>query len=241
MSEDLEQRYESILKRVAAACERAKRDPVSVTLVAVSKTFPPEAVNALARLGVRDFGENKVREAKAKIPECDGRIRWHGIGHLQTNKVRDAVRLFSMLHSVDSLRLAQEIERHAAAQSKRMPVLLEVNVAGEGAKFGFKSEEVVEGALTINQLTHLELRGLMTMPPFAEESEKSRPFFRRLAQLKMEIEQKLGAPLPDLSMGMSGDFEVAIEEGATMVRIGTVLFGERRSVALRSVTIDPDN
>jgi len=235
MSEALEQRYESIVKRIASACERTKRDPASVTLVAVSKTFSPEAVNALARLGVRDFGENKVQEAKAKIPECDGRIRWHGIGHLQTNKARDAVQLFSVIHSVDSVRVAQEIEKHAAAQSKRMPVLLEVNVAGEGAKFGFKPEEVVEGALTINRLTHLELRGLMTMPPYAEENEKSRQFFHRLAQLKREIEQKLGAPLPDLSMGMSGDFEVAIEEGATLARIGTALFGERKSVAIRQI------
>jgi len=232
MSED---RYETVLGRIRAACLRAGRDPVTVTLVAVSKTHPPDRVNALARLGARDFGENRVQEAKAKIPECDSRIRWHGIGHLQTNKVRDAVRLFSIIHSVDSPRLAQEIGEQATAQSKRIPVLLEVNVAGEGTKFGLKPEEVVQVAVEVDRLSHVELRGLMTMPPHTEDAEKSRAWFRLLAELKREVEQKLGAPLPDLSMGMSGDFEIAIEEGATLVRIGTALFGERKSVAIRPI------
>jgi hypothetical protein len=189
-------------------------------------------------LGILDFGENKVQEAKAKIPLCRGNLRWHGIGHLQTNKTRDAVRLFSMIHTVDSLKLALEIEKHATSEAKRMPVLLEVNVSGEGSKFGFKPEEVVSLALEVNHLPHLELRGLMTMAPYAEESEASRPFFRRLMEVKREVEQKLGASLPDLSMGMSGDFEVGIEEGATLVRIGTALFGKRRAAAFRPNTCE---
>ncbi len=230
----LEQRLQNIQQRIAAACEKAGRDSATVTLVAVSKTHPPEVVNELARLGVRDFGENKVQEAKAKIPLCSGNLKWHGIGHIQTNKVRDAVRLFEMIHSVDSLRLAQELEKHASLQSRRLSVLLEVNVSGEKSKFGLQPEEVVEVALGVNQLSHLELHGLMTMAPYAKESEKSRPFFRHLVQLKNKIEQKLGASLPDLSMGMSGDFEVGIEEGATLVRIGTALFGERKSTGFRS-------
>lgn len=227
----LEERYDMIRRRIVSACERSGRDPRNVTLVAVSKTHPPESVDGLARLGARDFGENKVQEARAKIPLCNGSLRWHGIGHLQTNKVRDAVRLFAMIHAVDSLRLAEEIGKQAVLQSRRMPVLLEVNVAGEGTKFGLKPAEVAEAAVAVNQLSHLELRGLMTMPPYAEDPEASRPFFRRLAELKRDVEQKLGGPLPDLSMGMSGDFAVAIEEGATLVRIGTALFGERKSLA----------
>ncbi|MBI4025077.1 MAG: YggS family pyridoxal phosphate-dependent enzyme [Verrucomicrobia bacterium] len=225
----LEQRYEAIRQRMGAACARANRDPAGVTLIAVTKTHPPETVETAARLGIRDFGENKVQEARAKIPLCGGALRWHGIGHLQTNKVRDAVRLFTMIHAVDSLRLAEEIEKHAGLQSKRVPVLLEVNVSGEGTKFGLGPDGLNEVALAINRLPHLELRGLMTMAPYAEEAEPARPYFRRLAQLKRGLEQKLGAPLPDLSMGMSGDYEVGIEEGATMIRVGSALFGERKS------------
>jgi len=225
---ELEQRHRAVTERIAAACGRAGRASDSVTLIAVTKTHPPEAVDALARIGQLDVGENRVQEAKAKAPMCDGRVRWHGIGHLQTNKVRDAVRLFSMIHSVDSARLVEEIERQAAAQGKRVPVLLEVNVSGEGSKFGLAPEETAGVAETANRLPHLILRGLMTMPPYAKDPEAARPFFRRLALLRRDIEQRLGVPLADLSMGMSGDFEVAIEEGATLVRVGTALLGERR-------------
>lgn len=227
-ADELERRFRSVTGRVAAACARAGRDPSSVTLVAVTKTQPPETADALARLGQLDVGENKVQEAKAKAPICDGRLRWHGIGHLQTNKARDAVRLFCMIHALDSLRLAGEIEKQCAAQDKRMPVLLEVNVSGEGSKFGLRPEEVPDVAMEVNRLPHLELRGLMTMPPWSEDPEAARPFFRRLAILRQEVEARLGAPLADLSMGMSGDFEVAIEEGATYVRVGTALVGERK-------------
>jgi pyridoxal phosphate enzyme (YggS family) len=237
---NLQERYENICGKIEAACKRAKRDPSSVTLVAVSKTHPPESVNELARLGIQDFGENKVQEAKAKIPECSGALRWHGIGHLQTNKARDAVRLFSIIHSVDSLKLAQELSKQASAQSKHLPILLEVNVSGEGTKFGLKPEELFHVASEINKLSHLELQGLMTIAPYSEESEAARPFFRKLAELKKELETKLQGALPHLSMGMSGDFEVAIEEGSTMVRIGTALLGERRSSAFRK-TIEPQD
>jgi PLP dependent protein len=230
----LEERYQQVSTQIAAACLKVDRDPQTVTLIAVSKTHPPESVDALARLGVQDFGESKVQEAKAKIPLCSGRLRWHGIGHLQTNKVRDAVKLFYMLHSVDSLRLAEEINRQAEAQSKQMPILLEVNVSGEASKFGIKPEQLNEIALEINRLKHIELRGLMTMAPYSEESEAARPFFRQLAKLKLELEQHLGAPLPELSMGMSGDFEIGIQEGATLVRVGSALFGERARTAFRA-------
>ncbi len=231
----LEANYLQIQKRMSDACSCSHRNLAEVTLVAVSKTHPPESVDALARLGVRDFGENKVQEAKAKIPLCSGSIRWHGIGHLQTNKAKEAVRLFSMIHAVDSMKLALELEKHADAQAKRMAVLLEVNVSGEGSKFGIKPESLNELALEINALPHLELQGLMTMAPYSEDPEASRPFFKKLAGLKRELEQKLGAPLPHLSMGMSGDFEVAIEEGATLIRVGTALFGKRMSGAFRRV------
>ena len=228
-----EERYQSIQQKIAAACAKVHRDTQSVTLVAVSKTHPPESVDEAMRLGILDFGESKIQEAKAKAPLCSSKIRWHGIGHLQTNKARDAVRLFHMIHSVDSLRLAEILNEQAGTQSKKLPILLETNVSGEGSKFGLKPEQLDDTALAINQLKNLELQGLMTMAPYSENSEDSRPFFRKLAELKLGLEKKIGAPLPHLSMGMSGDFEAAIEEGATIVRVGTSLFGERKSSAFR--------
>jgi pyridoxal phosphate enzyme (YggS family) len=173
------------------------------------------------------FGESKVQEAKAKIPLCPGHLRWHMIGHLQTNKCRDAVELFDMIQSVDSLRLAQEINKRAEQAAKRMPLLLEVNVTGETSKFGYQPERLLSELPQINALKRIEIQGLMTIAPWTLEPEKVRPFFRRLRELKEQCEQILGAPLPHLSMGMSGDFEVAIEEKATVVRIGTALFGRR--------------
>ncbi|MDD2710055.1 MAG: YggS family pyridoxal phosphate-dependent enzyme [Verrucomicrobiae bacterium] len=223
----IEERYREILRRISSACERAGRRTEEVTLVAVSKTHPPESVNELARLGHRNFGENKMQEGRAKIPLCNGNLRWHMIGHLQTNKARDVVRLFSMVQAVDSLRLAQELEKHADQQSRHLDVLLEVNVSGEGSKFGIQPGQLIPAALEINRLPHLELQGLMTMAPFSDNPEDARPHFRRLAQLKRDLEKELGAPLPHLSMGMSGDFEVGIEEGATLIRVGTAIFGER--------------
>lgn len=223
----LAENLEIIRQRIRAACERVGRDPNSVTLLAVTKTHPPESVTAAADLGVVCFGENKVQEAKAKIPLCPGRLRWHFIGHLQTNKCGDAVDLFEMIQSVDSLRLAREINRRAEAAARRVPVLLEVNVAGEGSKFGYRPEQLLAELGEINALPRIEIHGLMTVPPWTPEAEAGRPHFRRLRELKERAEVVLGAPLPQLSMGMSGDYEVAIEEGATMVRLGTALFGPR--------------
>jgi len=217
----------AIQQRIRTACERAGRDASEVTLLAVAKTQLPEVVRAAAELGLSLFGENKVQEAKAKIPLCPGRLRWHFIGHLQTNKCRDAVHLFEMIQSVDSLALAQEVNKRADQLAKTMPVLLEVNVAGEASKFGYAPERLLAEFKELNALPRLEIHGLMTVPPWTAEPEKVRPHFRRLRELKGQCEQILGAPLPHLSMGMSGDFEIAIKEGATIVRIGTALFGER--------------
>lgn len=217
----------AIRQRIRAACERAGRDPDSVLLLPVTKSQPPEVVNAAAALALTVFGENKVQEAKAKIPLCSDRLRWHFIGHLQTNKCRDAVELFEMIQSVDSLHLARELNKRAEQAAKRIPVLLEVNVAGERSKFGYVPEALLAELPALNALPRLEIRGLMTVPPWSPDPEKVRPHFRRLRELKERCEQILGAPLPHLSMGMSGDFEVAIEEGATIVRIGTALFGPR--------------
>ena len=217
----------SVHQRIAAASARAGRDPASVTLLAVSKGMPPEVVREAANCGLTMFGESKVQEAKAKIPLCPGRLRWQMIGHLQSNKCRDAVHFFEMIQSVDSLELAQEINKWSDKQAKTMPILLEVNLAGESTKFGFKPEQVLEELESINSLPKIEVHGLMTIAPWTPEPEKVRPIFRQLRELKTRCEEKLGVPLPHLSMGMSGDFEVAIEEGATIVRIGTVLFGAR--------------
>jgi PLP dependent protein len=224
---------ENIRQRIKAACDRSDREPNSLTLLAVAKTQSPEIVTAAAELGLLLFGENKVQEAKAKIPLCPGKLRWHFIGHLQSNKVRDAVELFEMIQSVDSLRLAHEINKRAADIPKMMPVLLEVNLAGEANKFGYKPEQLLAELKEINSLARIEIHGLMTVPPWSPDAENSRPHFRRLCELKQKCEQILGTPLPHLSMGMSGDFEVAIEEGATMVRIGTALFGPRAKATPR--------
>jgi PLP dependent protein len=223
----LAENLETIQRRIRAASERAGRDPGSVTLLAVTKGQPPEVVSAAARLGQVLFGENKVQEARAKIPLCSGKLRWHFIGHLQSNKCRDAVELFEMIQSVDSLALAREISKRAEAAARTMPVMLEVNVAGEASKFGFRPEQLLAELKEINGLPRLEIHGLMTVPPWTSEPEKARPHFHRLRELKEQAEAVLGAPLPHLSMGMSGDFEIAIEEGATLVRIGTALFGPR--------------
>ena len=168
------------------------------------------------------FGESKVQEAKAKIPLVSGRAHWHMIGHLQTNKARDAVALFDVIHSVDSVKLAEEVHTWAERAGKTQAILLEVNVSGEASKFGLKPEDLKSTVAEINRLPRLDVQGLMTLAPFVEETEKARPYFRRLR----ELGEALG--LRELSMGMTHDFEVAIEEGATMVRIGTAIFGERK-------------
>jgi len=230
---DLAANLESLRQRITAACARAEREPSSVALLAVTKTHPPETVAEAAQLGLTLFGENKVQEAKAKIPHCPGRLRWHMIGHLQTNKCRDAVELFEMVQGVDSLHLAQELNKRAEQAAKTMPILLEVNSGGEASKFGYTPEKLLAELPELNALPRLEVHGLMTVPPWAQNPEKVRASFRLLRELKERGEQILGAPLPHLSMGMSGDFEVAIEEGATIIRLGTALFGPRPKPAER--------
>jgi pyridoxal phosphate enzyme (YggS family) len=211
----------AVRQRIAAAAERGGRDPAGVTLVAVSKTFPAEAVIAAYRAGQQEFGENRVQEAEPKIAAVAAaglQPRWHLIGHLQTNKVRKAVQNFAIIESVDSLPLAEAIARRAP---RRMPVLVEVNVAAEPAKTGLALEQAEGAVAAMRALEKLEVRGLMTVAPLVADAEEVRPVFRQLADLARRLE------LPELSMGMSGDFEVAIEEGATIVRIGTAIFGHR--------------
>lgn len=211
----------AVSHRIHRAAERAGRSPEEVTLIAVAKTFPVETVREALRAGVRHVGENRVQEAVPKAAALAGdplRPVWHMVGHLQTNKAKTAVQTFDIIHSVDSLRLARAISRHA---DRPVPVLLEVNVAGEATKFGVAPEEAGRLAREIERLPGLELRGLMTVAPPAADPEEVRPVFRRLRELR----DALG--LRELSMGMTDDFEVAIEEGATMVRIGRAIFGER--------------
>ena len=227
---DFSENLDLIRSRIAAACLRARRTEDSVTLLAVSKSHPPTAICAAVAAGQIFFGENKIQEAKAKIPRSPGKSRWHFIGHLQSNKVRDAVELFEMIQGVDSLGLAREISKRAAQAAKTMPILIEVNVAGEASKFGYAPEKLLAELAELNALPCLEIHGLMAIPPFVAEAEKARPYFQRLAALKADCEKIQGAPLPHLSMGMSGDFEIAIEEGATIVRVGTALFGGRQKV-----------
>lgn len=228
---DFAENLNSIQQRIAAACQRDGRATDSVTLLAVSKTHPPETIRAAVECGQLLFGENKIQEAKAKIPLCPGKARWQFIGHLQSNKVRDAVELFELIQGVDSLNIAREISKRAEQAAKTLPILLEVNVAGEASKFGYAPEKLLAELNELNALPRIEIHGLMAIPPYAAVPEKARPYFKRLRELRSECEHILGAPLPQLSMGMSGDFEVAIEEGSTLVRLGTALFGERVSRA----------
>ncbi len=178
---------ESIRQRIKTACDRVDREPNSVTLLAVTKTQPPEIVSAAADLGLIFFGENKVQEAKAKIPLCPGKLRWHFIGHLQSNKCRDAVQLFQLIQSVDSLPLAQEINKRADEAAKMMPVLLEVNLAGEASKFGYKPEQLLAELKEINFLPRIEIQGLMTVPPWSPDAENSRPHFSPVARIETEL------------------------------------------------------
>jgi hypothetical protein len=218
------ERLDAVRRRVEAACERAGRSPDEVTLVAITKTFPPDAVREAAAAGLRDFGENRVQEAESKLRELADltpRPTWHMVGHLQTNKVKTAVSLFDIIQSVDSLHLAEAISRRAPHD--RVPVLLEVNVSGEAAKYGFSVEELPAAAESARRLPNLDVRGLMTVAPLVDDAEEARPVFRRLRELAGEL------GLAELSMGMTDDLEVAVEEGATIVRVGRAIFGERRA------------
>jgi hypothetical protein len=224
--DDFSSRLARINDAIASAAQKAGRDPAEIEVLAVSKTQPAEAIQEALRAGITHFGENKVQEARGKI-EALGRGVWHLIGHLQSNKARDAVRLFDSIDSVDRADLAGEINHRADALGKIQNVLLQVNVAGESTKFGCSPDAARALAETINALPRLCLRGLMTIAPYSPEPEKSRPHFAGLRELRNKIEAGTGLRLPVLSMGMSGDFGVAVEEGSTCVRIGTALFGER--------------
>jgi hypothetical protein len=218
-----------VRERVAAACRRCGRAPDDVKLLAISKTFPPESIRAAYEVGLRDLGENRVQEAKAKRPAlADLSITWHLVGHLQTNKAKAARELFHWVHSVDSFRLAQKLDQ-AAAPGGRLPILLEVNLGGEESKAGVGAPEIAQLAEQISQLATLEIRGLMVIPPFFDDPEQVRPYFRRLRELAQEIDARgiANVSMRELSMGMSNDFEVAIEEGATIIRVGTAIFGPR--------------
>jgi PLP dependent protein len=230
----LRQQLEAINQRIAAACQRAGRDFSEVTLVAVSKTVAASRLHEAITAGVRIFGENRVQEAAAKIAELREivtahQVEWHLIGHLQSNKARRAAELFDAVHSVDSIKLAERLNQSADELGKRLPVFIEVNLGAEAPKSGVAINETLRLCEQVAKLTHLELKGLMAVPPFLDDAEAVRPFFRRLRELRDEA-QRLGIAgehCRDLSMGMSNDFEVAIEEGATLVRIGTALFGAR--------------
>ncbi len=219
-ADEIQANYDAVEARVAAACGRAGRQRSEVTLVAVTKTFPAEAVTAAIAAGATDVGENRVQEARDKKPDVSGTARWHLIGHLQSNKAKDAVRLFDVIHSVDSRELAERIARIAAADGKRQDVLIEVNIGREEQKAGADPDHVVELARACAQMDGLNLRGLMAIPPVGEP-EAMRPLFRALLKLRDE------ARLTDLSMGMTDDFEIAIEEGSTIVRVGRAIFGAR--------------
>ena len=218
---------EEIRRRMAETARRSGRDPVSVRLVAVSKTYPAEAVAAAAATGQRVFGESRVQESRDKIPACPPGLEWHFIGHLQKNKVRQALPLFPFFHSIDSTALAGAIDRIAGETGVKAQGLLEVNVSGEETKYGFTPEELRAQFPTLSKLPHLRIRGLMTMAPYNENPEEARPVFRALRELRDELQSTYQHPLPELSMGMSGDFEPAIEEGATLVRVGSSIFGAR--------------
>ena len=226
-------RLEAINRQIAAACERAGRQASEITLVAVSKTFAPARIREAIEAGVRALGENRVQEAAAKIPElaaitAEHKVQWHLIGHLQSNKAWRAVELFDAVHSIDSLNLAERLDHTAGEFGKRLPVFIEVNLGSEESKSGVAPNEVLPLCEQAGKLANLELKGLMAVPPFLDDPEDVRPFFRRLRQLRDEARQiGDGGQFNDLSMGMSNDFEVAIEEGATFVRIGTALFGAR--------------
>ena len=223
----LAENLETVRGRIDAAAVRAVRDPKGVTLVAISKMHPVEKIREAAEAGQELFGESRVQESLVKIPALPGRLRWHFIGHLQANKVRRALPLFDLIHGVDSLEIARDIDRIAADLGLHPSVLLEVNVSGEGSKHGFAPEALERGLDELLALPRLQVEGFMTMAPLAPDAEASRPYFAALRGLRDRLAVRAGIPLGTLSMGMSGDYEVAGEEGATLVRVGSAIFGDR--------------
>ncbi|HEV7465418.1 MAG TPA: YggS family pyridoxal phosphate-dependent enzyme [Candidatus Dormibacteraeota bacterium] len=214
-------------RRIAAAAERAGRDPASVRLVAVSKTVAAERVAEAVAAGVTDLGENRVQEAAAKRPQLPDGVRWHMVGHLQTNKAARAAATFAVIHSVDSVRLAETLAARRPAELGELEVLLEVELTGLPGHTGLLPARLEEAVVAVATLAGLRLRGLMTMAPHVADPEQARPTFAALRRMRDDLEQRGAGALPELSMGMSGDFEVAVEEGATVVRLGRAIFGER--------------
>jgi len=229
---DVAARLAGVRATIAETAARAGRDPAAIRIVAVTKTFGPEAVVAARAAGLEDVGENYVREARVKRDGVAAPVVWHLIGGLQRNKVTAAVATFDWIHTVDSVALAASLARAAAAAGKRMPVLLQVNVAGDPTKRGVAPADVEALARAVGALPALALEGLMTVPP-AGDPESSRPFFRQLRSVRDRTKERLGVELPHLSMGMSDDFSVAVEEGATLLRLGRALFGARGAAAGR--------
>ena len=228
----LKDQLQEVEKRIQAACDRAGRKREEVTLIAVSKTKPVETLQEAYELGVRIFGENKVQELTAKYEALPKDIHWHMIGHLQTNKVKYIIDKAELIHSVDSLKLAETIEKEAAKHDLIADILVEVNVAEEESKFGMKMEEVIPFVEKVSAFPHVRVRGLMTIAPFVEDPEENRSIFADLHKLYIDIKKKNhdNDTVSVLSMGMTNDYEVAIEEGATMVRVGTGIFGARNYV-----------
>ena len=223
----ISENLERVREQITQAAAKAGRSEDEIELVAITKTHPAEKVREAVEAGHTLFGESRVQEARAKIPGLPSNLRWHFVGHLQRNKIRHALPLFEFFHGVDSLELAREMNRIAAEEGGHPRVLLEVNVAEEGSKFGFKTEVLRVEMESLLNLPRLSIEGLMCIPPLADEAETSRKFFAQLRQLRDSLEKEFGVKLPHLSMGMTQDFWVAVEEGATLVRVGTAIFGER--------------
>src|SRR5437870_8006796 len=224
---DIQKHLERVRAQIAEAAEKSGRQPADVELVAITKTHDAERVREAHEAGQQVFGESRVQEARAKIPELPSNLRWHFVGHLKKNKIRYALPLFELFHGVDSLALAQEMNRIAADEGMHPRVLLEVNVAGEGSKFGFLPDKLREQMEELLALQRLSILGLMTIPPLADEAEASRRYFVQLRELRECLQTEFHVDLPQLSMGMTQDFPIAVEEGATLVRVGTAIFGER--------------
>jgi PLP dependent protein len=216
-----------VREQIADAAAKSSRSINDVELVAITKTHPVEKVREAVDAGQTLFGESRVQEARMKIPELPSNVRWHFVGHLQKNKVRQALSLFEMIHSVDSAELAQEMNRIAHEEGLRPRVLLEVNVAGEGSKFGFRTDKLRGVMETLLMLPRLSIEGVMCIPPLTGKAEEARRYFVQLRELRDSLESDCDVKLPQLSMGMTNDFTVAVEEGATLVRVGTAIFGER--------------
>jgi len=218
---------EHVREQIVRAAKKSGRAADEIELVAITKTHPPEKVREACEAGQILFGESRVQEARAKIPELPSNLRWHFVGHLQKNKIRHALPLFELIHSIDSLALAREMDRIAEEEGSHPRVLLEVNVAGEGSKFGFQPDKLREEMEMLLGLNRLSILGLMTIPPLAEEAETSRRFFVQLCELRDRLQAEFHVDFAQLSMGMTQDYAVAVEEGATLVRVGTAIFGER--------------